>query len=249
MANPIDTNTGKPRRGRPRNTDRISNGNSAESDSGTGRRIDNSGSGEFDSGINNRGSGNSGSSGEDQDRATGEIRQQETDRVTVEAHTAKPKRSTTRKTTAKGAIQPKHVETWIVQGFALVAMLKNAEYWAIANPKIEVEPWAEPAAELINKISGEHAQKIAEGNAVLSVCLGMFALVSKRLQLDAMYAKQRRAVIRQQQTQTQDETPPVDINPDIAAERSATRAKPGSGANNVGPRETIFGDSMLNLRD
>lgn len=245
MANPIDNETGKPRRGRPRNSDRTdANG------SGTGRGVDNSGSGIPDTGIHDSGSGNSGSNGTDQNGTPGEIRQQETDRVTVEAHTEKPKRSTstTRKTT-KGAIQPKHVETWIVQGFALVAMLKNAEYWAIANPKIEVEPWAEPAAELINKISGEHAQKIAEGNAVLSVCLGMFALVSKRLQLDAMYAKQRRAQVRQAQMQTTEETPPVDINPDIAAERATTRAKPGSGANNVGPRESIFGDSMLNLRD
>lgn len=127
-----------------------------------------------------------------------------------------------------------------------MAMIRNASYWAISDPKIEVEPWSASAAEMLNKISGEHAEKITEVHAGVAVVFGIGALVYKRMQMDAMYARQK----RMQEQQAYEDYPVEDINPDIAAERKASKAMPGTGAGIVSPQESIFGagSETLNLR-
>lgn len=124
-------------------------------------------------------------------------------RVSVEKQpqTERPAKKATvpasKKSAADDPITPKHVEQWLVQGFSLVAMAKGAEYWAIQNPATEVRPWAQPAAELLNKLTGEHAQKLSEANAYVAVTLGMYFLVSSRMKQD-MYYKRLRIQERQQ---------------------------------------------------
>lgn len=245
--NPIDPNTGKPKRGRPRNADRDNDGSSGGIDGISGNPSD-TGSG---NGIET-GNHRSGTAGDREESTAGNAFPAAS--VTVETQTAQPKRTQRKSSSAapKGAIKPEHVETWIVQGFSLVAMFRNADYWAIHNPKVEVQPWAAPAAELLNKMSGEHAQKIAEGNAVLSVCLGMFALVSARMRMDVMVRRQRLAEERENEIALDNLSY---INPDVQAEPErvySSRPMPGTGAFSVAPKETLFSSDStapLNLRD
>ncbi|MGI8403364.1 MAG: hypothetical protein ACR2OE_01095 [Thermomicrobiales bacterium] len=157
----------------------------------------------------------------------------EAESVTVEPSTAKPKTTRQPRASKKGVIQPHHVEQWTTQVFALVAMVKNAPYWAVANPEIEVRPWAAPAAELLNKIPARYAEQAIVANAAVAVVAGIGMMVYQRSMID-MLQKQARVT-------------PAGAGADFEnaqRERSAhSQPTSSGGATPVSPREPIFGNA------
>jgi hypothetical protein len=168
-------------------------------------------------------------------------------RVAVKSQTEGPKETKPRnvKPTESGFIKPEHIETWMVQLFGLVAMVKNADYWAIKRPDIEVRPWAGSGAEIINKLSGEQAEKIAQYNAAASVTVGIVSLVLARSQMDRMVASQRRLEHAKTNVETrkrEEGIPTQNINPDVPAGQNGHATVSGTGATPVAPQETLFGN-------
>jgi len=180
---------------------------------------------------------------------------QKTARVNVEKQPETPRATKQAKATVAASkastddpITAKHVEQWLVQGFSLVAMAKGAEYWAIQNPQTEVRPWAQPAAELLNKLTGEHAQKLSEANAYVAVTLGMYFLVSSRMKQDMYYKRQR--ILERQRI---DAAAAADAAEEYIRENTQTYSTapqnghaprstiPGTGAGSVAP-PPIFGN-------
>jgi hypothetical protein len=140
-----------------------------------------------------------------------------------------------------GAITPQHVETWMVQGFALMAMMRNADYWAIERPDIEVRPWAGSAAELLNKIPQDKAEKLTEVNAALAVSFGMFTLVSMRVQMDRTMRMERAREQREQYIEEEGISEMPD-SPERSGLNGRATHKPGTGAAPVAPNKPIFGN-------
>lgn len=140
-----------------------------------------------------------------------------------------------------GAFTPQFVERTAVTVFGMLAMWRNAGHWAIHHPDIEVRPWAGSAAELLNKIPQETAEKITDSSAALSVIVGVGSLVGMRLRMDAEI---RMHAARAKRAQLQREEGIPDVNPDAPAQPANGRATvPGSGAAPVHPEEPIFGEA------
>lgn len=265
MANPINPETGKPFRGRPKRQWANGPENGNDSDNRNSIGIEHSGSafGNDEHGNNQRGNPEIGrNSGQPEpgksETPTGFTVGEEAD-IRVEkplpwnrpknkppANTNKP-RETKSKSKESGFITPQHVEGWITQGFAFIAMAKGADYWAIHHPDIEVRPWAPSAAELLNKIPADQAQKLTELNAAIAVTVGMAMLVSSRMRMDRMVRLQA-VRAKREELQRQEGTPdsrPTMPNPDQPAQPGQTRqTRPnqnGSGARSVHPPTPIFG--------
>lgn len=176
----------------------------------------------------------SGSSGTDSQQ-TASVGEEE---VTVEASPDKP--ATVRRTRkAKGVIQPEHIEMWTVQVFSLVAMVKNADYWAVTQPEIEVRPWAIPAAELLNKIPAKYAEQAIVTNAAVAVVAGVGMMVYRRSMIDMMRGKAMKSA---QATATFEEKERANTAASQPTNIGSTQHTPSSGgAAPVGPPEPLFG--------
>ena len=104
----------------------------------------------------------------------------------------KPKRRG-RKPASGGPVKAQHVEMLTVQVFALAAIMKNAQHWKIQNKAVELDPWTPAAAELINKyMPDDWGEKAVAANSGVVVAMGIYGLVSKRMQMDAFYGEQAR---------------------------------------------------------
>jgi hypothetical protein len=157
LANPINPYTGKPYRGNV-SEERVRNDYERyEQEYGDGNAVV-----EFDDG-NSRNDDNRNR----EQPETGKKRfTLGKEKITVEKPEGKPEHKPysekTQNKKKQDPITAHHVESWLVQGFAFAAMMRNSEWWAIKHPEIEVRPWAGSAAELLNKIPIEHAERLTE---------------------------------------------------------------------------------------
>lgn len=170
-------------------------------------------------------------------------------RVAVKSQTEQPDKETKPrypKGESSGAIKPEHIETWMTQIFGLAAMIKNADYWAIRRPDIEVRPWAGSAAEIVNKMSGDQAEKIAQYNAATMVAVGITSLVLARVQMDRTVAAQlrlERAKSNVAQRRAEEGINTENINPDVPAGQNGRATVSGTGATPAAPSEPLFGNN------
>lgn len=220
-------------------------GNDGNTDSGnaSGERRDSPNSGGRNEGGN--GSGFDAGAGDTDSPERSTVGTSAESTVHVEPPSGKP-RNAKRPRGTKGAIQPKHVEQWVIQGFSLAAMIRNSSHWAIHNPEIEVRPWAEPAAELLNKIPQDKAEQITELNAGIAVVFGIGALVYKRLQMDAyvkrQYQQQQAEAVNYEEQEYADARASVPHTREPTPIRDAPAYRPGTGAAPTSPREPLFGN-------
>lgn len=73
-------------------------------------------------------------------------------------------------------------------------MVLHKPYYAVQNPKLEIDPWAPSAAELLNKYipDMESAERLTDGMAALSVIMGLGGMIAARVQMDGQVARQAR---------------------------------------------------------
>lgn len=167
------------------------------------------------------------------------------DRIIVEKGSAPPKaskRSTRGPGKPKGAITPAHVSSWVQMGMATVAMYRNSKIWLIQDAKVEIDPWAPSAAELLNKIPQEYAEKVTDLSAVTVVAMGVFNLVSVRLaaeQRERMELARANAERMQREEFQEYTTAPVQ-----QAYTASPNGTEPSGARPVVPDESIFGTAV-----
>lgn len=191
------------------------------------------------------GDGSSGTStGSDTEEAERVLFETVEDRIIVEKGTGEPKQTKTRSTRgpgkAKGAITPQHVESWVSMGFAFIAMTRNNSLWAIHDPDTELKPWTPSAAELLNKISGDHAEKITEASAATMVVWGLASLVIQRANMERQQRlEQARANAEQMKFEEFAEYEPV--SQPVTYTPNGTNP---SGARPVSPDESIFGNGV-----
>lgn len=98
------------------------------------------------------------------------------------------------KISAKGAFKAEHVTRTVEATFGMLAMVMQRPHWAVQNPKMEVDPWAPSAAELLNKYipDMDTAERFGDGMAAMSVIMGLGGMVAMRYQFDQKLAQQAR---------------------------------------------------------
>ena len=180
-----------------------------------------------------------------------------TEPVTVEPAPSKVKtpRAPSGKISAKGAFKAEHVTRTTEALFGLAAMMLQRPHWAVQNPKMEVDPWAPSAAELLNKYipDMETADKFTDGMAAMSVILGIGGMVAMRYRQDQAIAHQQR--MRQAQARRQemiDQEHRIDPEQGATGQSDATAGHsrnghvPGTGAAPTQPgRIDGLGGSMF----
>lgn len=181
--------------------------------------------------------------GDGGDETSGILFETEQDRIIVErgAGAPKPTRRTSRGPgKPKGAITPAHVSSWVQMGMATVAMYRNSKIWLVQDAKVEIDPWAPSAAELLNKIPQQYAEKVTDLSAVTVVAMGLFNLVSIRLaaeQRERMeYARANAERMQTEEFREYSATP--------AAQPQTFSSNGASGARPVSPDESIFGNAV-----
>lgn len=120
-------------------------------------------------------------------------------------------------------------------------MVLHRPHWAVQNPKMEVEPWAPAAADLLNKYipDMETAERFTDGMAAMSVIMGIGGMVAMRYQTDQkiaaknrLEAARRRADEYIEQEHRPDPNQPAQAAPDGASRNGHVS---GSGAAPTSP--------------
>lgn len=160
----------------------------------------------------------------------------EPETITVEAPPPKVKapRPPSGKISAKGAFKAEHVTRTTESMFGMIAMILHRPHWAVQNPKIEVDPWAPAAAELLNKYipDMDTAERFTDGMAAMSVILGIGGMVAMRYQTDQRIAAQARLQAAQRRRDEMIEQEHR-IDPDQPAQASqGPQAAPGGASRN-----------------
>ena len=169
------------------------------------------------------------------------------DRIIVEKGTAPPKetkRSTRGPGKKTGAITAAHVNSWVTMGMATVAMYRNSKIWLVQDARVELDPWTPSAAELLNKIPQEYAEKMTDLSAVTVVGMGVFNMVSVRLaqeQRERMERAKERAAVMQAEEFTEYQPAP---QPTTYVPNGHVSSNAASGARPVTPEESIFGNGI-----
>lgn len=84
------------------------------------------------------------------------------------------------------------VKDYTVSTFALVAGITKRDHWRVNRPDIEIDPWSEHAATLINSMPVSYVEAIGKYSAAWAVALGLGGMVYIRLRLDAEQSAERR---------------------------------------------------------
>lgn len=158
--------------------------------------------------------------------------------VTVEPHAPKAARtgpaSSTRKTSLKGSFKAEQVTRVVEAGFGMLAMTFNRRHWAVQDRKVEVDPWAPAAAELLNKYIPdiETAEKFGDGMAALSVIMGLGGMIAVRYQTDRDIERRRReAILEARREEMIEQEHRIDPDaPATAPPVTSNGHRPGTGA-------------------
>jgi hypothetical protein len=157
--------------------------------------------------------------------------------ITVEPTQPKinaPKNTT--RVSAKGSFRAEHVTRTTEALFGMLAMTMNKKHWAVQDRRIEVDPWAPAAAELLNKYIPdiETAERATDLMAGMAVVMGIGGMISARVSYDrelaaaarAQAARAKRELLIEQEHR---------IDPDQPA-TGQTGASQGMSSNGTGPR-------------
>lgn len=113
-------------------------------------------------------------------------------------------------------------------------MVLNRRHWAVQDKKLEIDPWAPAAADLLNKYMPdmESASKASDLMAGMTVIMGLGGMVVARANYDrqvAEMARQEAARARRAEYIEQEHR----IDPETPAQAATARQnghRPGSGA-------------------
>lgn len=77
----------------------------------------------------------------------------------------------------------------------MLAMTMNKRHWAVQDRKVEVDPWAPAAADLLNKYIPdiETAERATDLMAGMAVVMGIGGMISARVNYDRILAAEQRA--------------------------------------------------------
>lgn len=171
------------------------------------------------------------------------------DPVTVEPTQPKitPPKNTTR-ISAKGSFRAEHVTRTTEALFGMLAMTMNKRHWAVQDRKIEVDPWAPAAADLLNKYIPdiETAERATDLMAGMAVVMGIGGMISARVNYDraelaaarAQAARAKRDLLIEQEHRIDPDQPatgPSGASPRASSNGNGPRHQPGSGAAPTSP--------------
>lgn len=125
-------------------------------------------------------------------------------------------------------------------------MTMNKRHWAVQDRKVEVDPWAPAAADLLNKYIPdiETAERATDLMAGMAVVMGIGGMISARVNYDRILAAEQRAqaarakrdLLIEQEHRVDPEQPAT--GPSGASARQSPNGathRPGSGAAPTSP--------------
>ncbi len=77
------------------------------------------------------------------------------------------------------------VKDYTISTFGLFANITRRDHWRVNRPDIEIDPWADHAATLINSLPVQYAEAIGKYSAAWAVALGLGGMIYFRMKLDA----------------------------------------------------------------